>query len=116
MRPFHTFIPTKLLAGKIPAVDQRTPEDLKAEDSHAPLLQELCGIRCCQSVWAEEPHKFCSSQLCRKPAPQTRSILLPELLLFSSEVINPCEAPECLSSIYLYSHDPEMNCSTAHFA
>lgn len=32
MTPLHTLIPTKLLAGKIPAADQRTPEDLMAEE------------------------------------------------------------------------------------
>lgn len=79
----------------LPLTDQGTPEDPTAQEAGPDLprgrlfpsfKRSVGGMRCCRPVRAVggEPQDFCSSQLCGKPAPQTRSILLPELLLFSS--------------------------------
>lgn len=67
----------------LPLTDQGTPENPTAQEAGPDLprlfpsfKRSVGGMRCCQPVWAVggEPEDLCSSQLCGKPAPKTRSI------------------------------------------
>lgn len=53
MRPLHTLIPTKLLAGKIPAYDQGTPKALMAEEGGPGSPQKYFSPASRRNTWDE---------------------------------------------------------------
>lgn len=53
MRPLHTLIPTKLLAGKISADDQGTPKALMVEEGGPGSPKKYFSLASRRNMWDE---------------------------------------------------------------